>query len=74
MMDECYGARAFSLPLCERCEKAPANTSLTFTYRGEEYATHYYCGPCCDIAWDEGVAHVDAKAAAIAAMMPPKEG
>ena len=53
------------LPLCERCGEAQANTSLTFTYRGEEYAIHYYCEPCCDLAWEEGVKAVDTKAAAL---------
>jgi len=54
-----------SLPLCERCGAVRATASLTFSYRDEPYAEHFYCSPCCDLAWDEGVATVDAKAAAL---------
>ena len=61
-MNEC-ATTGYSLPLCERCGKRPADTSLTFTYREEEYAVHYYCAPCCDLAWEEGVKAVDERAA-----------
>lgn len=53
------------LPNCERCGEQPATTKLVFTYRGEEYAEHFYCEPCCDLAWEEGVQAVDAKAATL---------
>ncbi len=66
-------AACFALPLCERCGKATATTALEFSYRDEPYTIHYYCPPCCDIAWEEGVAYVDAKAAALAATQPPAE-
>lgn len=76
-MDECWdgvSAKPQSpLPLCERCGKVRATTSLNFSYRDEEYAVHYYCAPCCDIAWDEGVAYVDAQAAKLAAVAEERQ-
>lgn len=66
MMDECYSAKP--LPLCERCNKVRANTSLTFSYRGEAVTTHYYCELCCDIAWGEGVKVVEERAAKLKAI------
>lgn len=69
MSEDTWGRRANapkSLPMCERCGVVRANTSLNFSYRDEEYAVHYYCEPCCDLAWEEGKAYVDAKAAALA--------
>lgn len=56
-------AQRTSLPLCERCHTARSTTSLTFSYRGENYVEHFYCAPCCDLAWDEGVKAVDKRAA-----------
>jgi len=51
--------------MCERCGDVRATTSLTFSYRDEPYSERFYCAPCCDLAWDEGVAYVDAKATAL---------
>jgi hypothetical protein len=59
-------AAVASLPTCQRCEQAIATTALEFSFRGEPYMIGYYCPPCCDAAWREGIAYVDTKAAALA--------
>lgn len=64
-MDETF-ARA-EMPMCERCGKVRATTSLNFSYRGEEYTARYYCAPCCDAMWDLAVEEVNARAAKLKA-------